>query len=81
MTGHKSGQPCPTPVGTGSNSATFWLIPQHGRRANYVRNIEANPRNRVTVRGSWRPATAHILSDDAPQERWRKIGLRFMALS
>jgi F420H(2)-dependent quinone reductase len=42
MTGRKSGQPCPTPVGTGSNSDTFWLIAQHGRRANYVRNIEAN---------------------------------------
>jgi F420H(2)-dependent quinone reductase len=82
MTGRKSGQPCPTPAGTGSNSATFWLIAEHGRRANYVRNIEANPRNRERDSpGLVAPGHGAYLSDDSPQERRRKIGLRFTALS
>ena len=42
-----------------------------------MRNIEANPRIRVKVRGKWRSGTAHTLPDDNPQERLRKIGLRF----
>ena len=76
-TGRKSGQPRRTPVGTRLDGNTLWLVAEHGRRANYVRNIEANPRIRVKVRGKWRSGTAHTLPDDNPQERLRKIGLRF----
>lgn len=76
-TGRKSGQPRRTPVGTRLDGNTLWLVAEHGRRANYVRNIEANPRIRVKVRGKWRSGTAHTLPDDNHQERLRKIGLRF----
>lgn len=76
-TGRKSGQPRRTPVGNGSDGNTFWLVAEHGRRAHYVRNIEADPRVRVKVRGTWRCGTAQILPDDDPRERLRKIGLRF----
>jgi hypothetical protein len=31
----------------------FWIVAEHGRRANYVRNIEANPRVRVRVGRRW----------------------------
>ena len=75
-TGRKSGQPRRTPVGTQLDGNTLWLVAEHGRRANYVRNIEANPRIRVKLRGKWRSGTAHTLPDDNPQERLRKIGLR-----
>lgn len=76
-TGRKSGQPRRTPVGNGLDGNTFWLVAEHGLRASYVRNIEANPRVRVKVWGTWRSGTAHTLPNDDPQERLRKIGLRF----
>ncbi|HEX2263207.1 MAG TPA: nitroreductase/quinone reductase family protein [Pseudonocardiaceae bacterium] len=76
-TGRKSGQPRRAPVGNGLDGNTFWLVAEHGRRAHYVRNIEANPRVRVKVRGTWRSGTAHALPHDDPQQRLRKIGLRF----
>ncbi|HEX2299846.1 MAG TPA: nitroreductase/quinone reductase family protein, partial [Pseudonocardiaceae bacterium] len=47
-----------------------------GQRAQYVRNIAADPRVRVKVRGGWRTGTAHPLPADDPRERLRKIGLR-----
>ena len=42
-TGRKSGQPRRIPIGNGLDGNTFWLVAEHGRRATYVRNIEANP--------------------------------------
>ncbi|MGQ0716357.1 MAG: nitroreductase/quinone reductase family protein [Pseudonocardiales bacterium] len=75
--GRKSGQPRQTPVGHRLDGNTFWLVAEHGNRANYVRNIQANPRVRVKVRGTWRSGTAHTLPHDDSRERLRKIGLRF----
>ncbi len=46
-TGRRSGLPRRTPVGNGLDGDTFWIVAEHGRRAAYVRNIEANPRVRV----------------------------------
>jgi hypothetical protein len=47
-------------------------VAQHGRQADYVRNIETNPRVRVKASGAgWRAGTAHILDDDDPRERQR----------
>lgn len=75
-TGRKSGLPRRTPVGNGVDGDTFWLVAEHGFHANYVRNLEANPRVRVKIRGKWRSGTAHTLPHDDPRERLRKIGLR-----
>src|ERR1051326_2475683 len=75
-TGRQSGLPRQTPVGNGLDGNTFWLVAEHGHQAQYVRNIAADPRVRVKVRGSWRTGTAHPLPDDDPGERLRKIGLR-----
>jgi hypothetical protein len=52
-------------------------IAQRGRDADWVRNIEVNPRVRVKVSGihtGWRSGTAHILDDDDPRERQRILG-------
>lgn len=76
-TGRKSGQPRQTPVGHRLDGNTVWLVAEHGRRANYVRNIEAHPRVRVQVRDGWRCGTAHTVPHDDPRERLRNIGLRF----
>jgi deazaflavin-dependent oxidoreductase (nitroreductase family) len=78
-TGRRSGQPRRTPVGNGLDGDTFWLVAEHGRRAHYVRNLEANPRVRVKVRRRWRSGTAHVLASDDARERQRKIGLRLNA--
>ncbi|MGH4026199.1 MAG: nitroreductase/quinone reductase family protein [Pseudonocardiaceae bacterium] len=75
-TGRKSGLPRQTPVGNGLDGATFWLVAEHGHQAQYVRNIAADPRVRVKIRGRWRTGTAHPLPDDDPRVRLRKIGLR-----
>ena len=78
-TGRKSGEPRRTPVGNGLDGDTFWIVAEHGRRAGYVRNIEADPRIRVRVGGRWRTGTATAMPDDDPRTRQREIGLRFNA--
>jgi deazaflavin-dependent oxidoreductase (nitroreductase family) len=75
-TGRKSGRPRTTPVGDGLEGSTFWIVSEHGRRSAYVRNIEADPRVRVRVRGRWRSGTAHVLPADDPRERQRLLGRR-----
>jgi deazaflavin-dependent oxidoreductase (nitroreductase family) len=74
-TGRRTGQRRHTPVCDGLEGNTFWLLSQRGRAADWVRNIEADPRVRVKVRtgsrGAWRSGTAHILDEDDPRERQR----------
>ena len=72
--GRTSGLPRRTPVGNGLRGDAFWIVTEHGRRAAYVKNIEANPRVRVKVGRHWREGTAHVLPDDDPYERMRKLG-------
>ena len=72
-TGRKSGQPRRTPVGNGLRGEHFWIVTEHGYDAAYVRNIQADPRVRVNVRGRWRSGTAHILPDEDPYARLRML--------
>lgn len=72
-TGRKSGQPRRTPVGKAVEGDTLWVVAEHGRRAAWVRNIEADPRVRVRLGRRWRTATAHPLPDDDPRERQRRM--------
>jgi deazaflavin-dependent oxidoreductase (nitroreductase family) len=78
-TGRKTGHARRTPVGNGLVDGTFWIVAEHGRRAGYVRNIEANPRVRVFVSGEWRSGTAAIVPGDDPGERQRMLGQRVNA--
>jgi deazaflavin-dependent oxidoreductase (nitroreductase family) len=85
-TGRTSGQPRRVPVGDGLRGQQFWIVAEHGRHADYVRNIERDPRVRVKARRRWRTGTAHILADDDPRARLRRLkrpvndaGLRLMA--
>jgi deazaflavin-dependent oxidoreductase (nitroreductase family) len=72
--GRKTGLPRQNPVGNGlAGDETFWIVAEHGRKAGYVRNIAADPRVRVFVRGRWRTGTAHALPDDDPLERQRSL--------
>ena len=72
-TGRTSGLARRTPVGDGLDGDTFWIVAEHGHRADYVRNIEANPRVRVLVGGRWRAGTAVPLPDDDTRERQRLL--------
>ena len=74
-TGRKSGEPRRTPVSNGFERATntFWIVAEMGRKAAYVRNIEADPRVRIRVHGRWRSGTAHVLDGDDPRARLRSM--------
>lgn len=71
--GRKSGALRHTPVGNGLDGDTFWLVAEHGRHADYVRNIIANPHVRVRVGGRWRTGTAHLMPKDDPRARQRTL--------
>jgi deazaflavin-dependent oxidoreductase (nitroreductase family) len=85
-TGRRSGEPRRVPVGDGLRGPHFWIVAEHGRHADYVRNLEADPHVRVKVGRRWRSGTAHVLPEDDPRERLRMLkrplndaGLRAMA--
>lgn len=73
--GRKSGQPRTTPVTNGLDGDVFWIVTEYGHAANYVRNIEANPRVRVNAGAGWRAGTARIVDED-PQARLAQIVAR-----
>ena len=71
--GRTSGQPRRVPVGNGLRGAHFWIVAEHGRHADYVRNIERDPRVRVKVGRRWHEGTAHLLDGDDPRARLRRL--------
>ena len=66
--GRRSGQHRLTPVGAGARHGEVWVVAEHGRRAAYVANLEADPRIRVMItrlgRRHWHHAIATIEPDD-----------------
>jgi deazaflavin-dependent oxidoreductase (nitroreductase family) len=60
-TGRRSGKRRRVPVTRMVEGDTVWIVTEHGRRAGYVRNIEANPRVRVRAGRRWRSGRARIL--------------------
>ena len=55
----------------GVDGDAFWIVTEHGHRADYVRNIEANPRVRVRSGRKWRAGTAQPVDED-PEARLAK---------
>lgn len=74
-TGRTSGEPRRTPVSNGlePGSDTFWIVAEMGRRAAYVRNIEADPHVRLRLRRGWRTGTARVIDGDDPRARLRSL--------
>jgi deazaflavin-dependent oxidoreductase (nitroreductase family) len=72
-TGRVSGLPRRTPLGGRRVGDAFWLVSEFGERSQYVRNIQADPRVRVRIRGRWHPGTAHLMHDDDPVARLRTL--------
>jgi deazaflavin-dependent oxidoreductase (nitroreductase family) len=71
--GRKSGLPRQTLVGGRLDGDCFWMVSDHGRHAQYVRNIEADPRVRVRIGRHWRTGTAHPMPDDDPGLRLKRL--------
>ena len=71
--GRRTGQPRRVPVGRALEGDTLWVVSEHGRRAAYVRNVEADPRVRVRVGRRWRHGTARVLDADDWRERQRRM--------
>jgi len=64
--GRRSGRPRTFPLARGPMQGdVVWLCSVHGRRANWVRNIEAWPDVRVKLSGRWRSGRASIHGYDA----------------
>jgi deazaflavin-dependent oxidoreductase (nitroreductase family) len=72
-TGRRSGEPRRIPVGKTLEGDTLWVVAEHGLRAGYVRNIQADPRVRVRVGRRWRTGSAHVLVDDDWRDRQRRL--------
>jgi deazaflavin-dependent oxidoreductase (nitroreductase family) len=72
-TGRRSGQARRVPVTRMIEGDTLWIVTEHGRKAGYVRNIEANARVRVRVGRHWRSGTATLLPDDDWRELQRRM--------
>ena len=71
--GRRTGARRLTPIGNGLRGGTFWVIAEHGRHSDWVRNIAADPRVRVKVNGRWRSGTGHLMPDDDPILRQRGL--------
>lgn len=76
-TGRRTGRLRLTPICDCLEGDTFWVVSQRGRRADYVRNLESNPRVRVRVRSGlrtrWVAGTAYVMDGDDPMERRRLL--------
>jgi deazaflavin-dependent oxidoreductase (nitroreductase family) len=71
--GRRSGEPRRVPVSRLLEGDTLWIVTEHGRKAAYVRNIEANPRVRVRAGRRWRAGTAQVVSDVDWRELQRRL--------
>ena len=51
--GRETGLTRRVPVGNGLRGDSFWIVTEHGYAADYVKNIQADPRVRVKVGRRW----------------------------
>jgi len=72
-TGRKSGEPRRTPLDGSRIGDQFWFVSEFGDKSQYVKNIQADPRVRVRLKGKWHSGTAHLVPDDDPHERLRSL--------
>ncbi len=64
-TGRRSRQPRRVPLAAGPvDGDTAWLIAVHGDHASFARNIAADPRVRLKLKGRWRAGAASLIPVD-----------------
>lgn len=74
--GRLTGNPRRAPLARGPvDGNVTWIIAVHGRHAGFVRNIEADPKVRLRLRGRWHDGAATIQPlDPAIVERFNRYG-------
>jgi deazaflavin-dependent oxidoreductase (nitroreductase family) len=72
--GRRTGKPRTTPLARGPvDGKLVWLTSVHGRRADWVRNLEAAPHVRIKVSGRWHDAYATVHGyDEAAARRFNR---------
>jgi deazaflavin-dependent oxidoreductase (nitroreductase family) len=71
--GRKTGLPREIEIWFVASDTHLYVLAEHFQKAQWVRNIERNPRVRVRVAGQERDATAHILDQARDSAEWEKI--------
>lgn len=71
--GRTSGEPRRTPLGGGRDGDQFWLVAEFGEKSQYVKNIKANPRVRLRLKGTWLTGTAHLVPEDDAHARLKTL--------
>ena len=72
-TGRKTGLPREIEIWFVEREGTYYILAEHFRRAQWVKNIERDPRVRVRLNGrgsAQREATARVLDPKRDRERW-----------
>jgi deazaflavin-dependent oxidoreductase (nitroreductase family) len=69
--GRTSGLPRQIEIWFVTAGGKYYLLAEHFRRAQWVQNIERNPRVQVRLGGQERSATARILDETADRETWQ----------
>jgi deazaflavin-dependent oxidoreductase (nitroreductase family) len=81
--GRKTGKPRRTPLGDGLVGNQFWIVAEHGMRADYVRNLAQNPRVRLKLRHEirvrWHSGTGSVLPQGDPRGRQRWLAQKLPA--
>lgn len=60
------------PVGYSLEEGTLWIVSEHGTRADYVKNIQANPQVRMKIRGRWLSGTARVVTSEDSLQHLRR---------
>jgi deazaflavin-dependent oxidoreductase (nitroreductase family) len=64
-TGRRTGRPRRTVVGIARQpDSVLWIIAEHGRRAGYVRNLDAQPNVRIHLGRRWQRGAARLIDND-----------------
>ncbi len=64
-TGRRSGQPREIEIWFTRHEGRYYLIAEHGDKANWVQNLRANPQVHIRVAGSSMEATARVMDAKA----------------
>lgn len=67
--GRRTGRRRRTVVGVHHADDHVRIVAEHGRHAGYVRNLEAESRVRLRLRGRWVDGVAHVDDEDDAQRR------------
>ncbi len=70
-TGRKTGLPRQIEIWFVAADGKLYLLAEHFRKANWVRNIEQDPRVRVRLGEREFPATARVLDEQSDRETWQ----------